>query len=79
MLGKTIVEGLKLTNADLEPCPYQSLTSTNKSHKIWRLTKHEVVINPDKPINYTIMGAQTMVMHAMSYDILFGGIIYITL
>jgi hypothetical protein len=31
---KTIVEGLKLTNVDLEPCPYQSLTSTNNSHKI---------------------------------------------
>jgi hypothetical protein len=78
MLGKTIVEGLKLIDSDFQPCPYQSLTSTNKSHKIQRLTKHEVAIkvNPNKPVNSTIMRAQTTVMHIMSYDILFGQIIY---
>jgi hypothetical protein len=27
MLGKYVVDGFGLTNADLDPCPYQILTS----------------------------------------------------
>jgi hypothetical protein len=44
MLGKIIVEGLGLTNVDLEPCPYQILTSMGRSKWVQGLTKHEVVI-----------------------------------
>jgi hypothetical protein len=39
MLGKTIVDGLGLIDADLEPCPYQILTSMGGLEKAWRLTK----------------------------------------
>jgi len=42
------------------------------SEKTQRLTKQEIVIqvNPNKPTNYTIVHAQTMVTHVTSYDML---------
>ncbi len=39
MLGKIVVDGLGLTNANLDPCPYQILTSMGGSKKAQRLTK----------------------------------------
>jgi hypothetical protein len=47
------------------------------SEKTQRLTKQEVVIrvNPNKPTNYTIVRAQTMVTHVTSYDMLVGGVV----
>jgi hypothetical protein len=33
MLGKIILHGLGLTNVDLDPCPYQVLTSMGRSEK----------------------------------------------
>jgi hypothetical protein len=44
MLSKTIVEGGRLTNANLEPCPYQILTFMSGSNRTWGITKHEVII-----------------------------------
>jgi hypothetical protein len=44
MLGKVVVEGLGLTNVNLEPCPYQILTSMGRSERTQGITKHEVVI-----------------------------------
>jgi hypothetical protein len=35
-----------------------------------------IQINPNKPTDYTIMHAQAMVMHAMSYDVLVGGVVF---
>ncbi len=29
MLGKIVVDGLELTNVNLDPCPYHILTSTS--------------------------------------------------
>ncbi len=39
MLGKAIVDGLGLTNADLNQCPYHVLTSMGGLKKAQRLTK----------------------------------------
>jgi hypothetical protein len=39
MLGKNIVDGLGLIDADLDPCPYQILTSIGGLEKARRLTK----------------------------------------
>jgi hypothetical protein len=52
MLGKIIVEGFGLINIDFKPCLHQILTSMIGPKNVWRLTKHEVVIqiNPNKPI-----------------------------
>jgi hypothetical protein len=33
MLGKVIIEGLGLTDVDLDPCPYQILTFIGGSKK----------------------------------------------
>jgi hypothetical protein len=71
------MEGLSLTGVELEPHPYQILTSMGGSKKVQGSTKHEVVIqvNPTKPIDYTIMWAHAIVTHATSYDVLVGGAI----
>jgi hypothetical protein len=63
MLGKVTMEGLDLIDMDVEPCPYKILTSMGKSKKAWRLIKLEIVIqvNPNKPIDYSIMQLQMMV------------------
>jgi hypothetical protein len=50
MLGKTIVDGLILTNADLDPCPYHILTSMGGSKKAQGLTKQEIVIQGEVTI-----------------------------
>jgi hypothetical protein len=42
-LGKAFIDGLGLTNADLDPCPYQNLTSMGGS-KMARSTKQEIMI-----------------------------------
>jgi hypothetical protein len=57
MLGNVVVDGLGLTNDDFDPCPYHILTSMGGSKKSQRLTKQEIVIqiNPNKPINYTVV------------------------
>jgi hypothetical protein len=57
MLGKVVVDGLGLTNVDLDPCPYHILTSMGGLEKTRRLTKQEIVIqvNPNKLVDYTIM------------------------
>jgi hypothetical protein len=39
MLGKATVNGLGLTNVDLDPCPYHILTSMGGLEKTRRLTK----------------------------------------
>jgi hypothetical protein len=53
----------------------------NGSKKVKGLTKQEIVIhvNPNKLIDYTIMWAQTLIMHATSYGILFEGMILYSL
>jgi hypothetical protein len=44
MLGKVDVDGLGLTNVELDPCPYHILTSMGGSEKAQRLTKQDIVI-----------------------------------
>ncbi len=76
-VGQNVGKGLGLTNANLEPCPYQYLTLTSELMKAQGLTKHKVVIhvNPNKLTNYTTMQGQTMITHVTSHDILLGGLI----
>jgi hypothetical protein len=42
-----------------------------------RVTKQKIVvqINLNKPIDYTIVWAQAMVTHVISYDVLVGGVV----
>jgi hypothetical protein len=63
MLGKVTMEGRKLIDRDVEPCPYKILTSMGKLKKTWKLIKLEIVIqiNPNKLAYYTIMQLQMMV------------------
>jgi hypothetical protein len=77
MLGKVAVEGLRLTNADLEPCSYQILTFMGKLERIKGITKHGVAIqvNLIRLANYTMVYAKAMAMHATSYDLLVVGTI----
>jgi hypothetical protein len=77
MLSKTIVEWSWIDQHDLDPCPYHILTSMGGLEKAQRLTKQEIMIevNLNKPTNYTIVQAQTMVTHATSYDMLVGGVV----
>jgi hypothetical protein len=77
MLGKTIVNGFGLIDVNLDPCPYQTLTSMGGSKKAQGLTKHEIVIqvNINKPTNYTIMWAQVVITHVRSYHVLVGGVV----
>jgi len=72
MLGKVIVEGLKLIDVNLKPCSYYILTSTGGSKRAWGLTKHEVVIQIKlvTPINYTIVRIKVVVTHVIWYDVL---------
>ncbi len=72
MLGKAIIDGLRLTDADLDQFPYHILTSMGGLKKAWKLAKQKIVIqiNPNKLINYNIMQAQEVVTHATSYDVL---------
>jgi hypothetical protein len=53
-LNKTTMEGVCLTDANLEPCTYQILITMGRSKKVQWLTKHEVIIqvNPIKLANY---------------------------
>jgi hypothetical protein len=53
------MEGLGLIDVDLEPYPYQILTSMSMSKKAWGLTKQKIVIqvNPHQLFNYTTMQA----------------------
>jgi hypothetical protein len=44
MLGKTTIDGLGLTHANLHPCPYHILTSMGGSKKKQGLTTQEIVI-----------------------------------
>lgn len=44
MLAKVVMEGLGLTNANLEPCLYKILTSMGGLEKAWGLIKHEIEI-----------------------------------
>jgi hypothetical protein len=39
MLGKVVVDGFGLTNADFDPCPYHILTTMGGSEKALGLTK----------------------------------------
>lgn len=57
MLGKITMVGLRLTDADLEPCLI--LTSMGKLKKVQGITKHIVVIqvNPIKLTYYTMIRA----------------------
>ncbi len=77
MLGKVVVEGLKLTDADLEPCLYQILTSMGGSKRAQGIAKYEVIIqvNPIKLIDYTIVNVKVVVMQATLYDVPVGGAI----
>ncbi len=77
MLGKTVVNGLGLTDVDFDPCPYHILTYMGGLQKAQRLTKQEIVIqvNPNKLAHYIIMQVEVMVMHAMSYNVLVGGVV----
>jgi hypothetical protein len=58
MLGKTNVDGLGLTDVDLDWCPYQILTSMGESKEARAIV---IQVNPNKLINYTIMWTRTMV------------------
>jgi hypothetical protein len=51
------MEGFGLIDVDVEPCPYQILTSMSMSKKACRLTKQKIVIqvNPHRLFNYTTM------------------------
>jgi hypothetical protein len=75
MLGKVIVEGLRLIDVDLELCMYQILMLMGGSKKAQGITKHEVIIqvNPIRHVDYTTFHAKTMVMQAIPYDVLVGG------
>ncbi len=42
---------------------------------VQRLTKHEVVIHPTKPMKYITIRAQIVVTHVTSYDLLIKGAI----
>jgi len=77
MLGKATIDGLRLTNVDLDQFPYHILTSMGGLKKAQGLAKQKIVIqvNPNKPINYNIMQAQVVVTHATSYDVLVGGVL----
>ncbi len=76
-LGKADVDGLRLTNVDFDPWPYDILTPMGGSEKAQRLTKQEIVIqvNLNKLANYTIMQGGVVVMHATSYDVLVGSFV----
>ncbi len=71
------MEGLRLTNVDLEPCPYKILTSMGGSEKVHKISKHEVVIqiNPIRPTNYTMIYAKVVVTQVTSYNVLFKGVV----
>jgi hypothetical protein len=58
------MEGLRLTNVNLESCSYQILTSMAKLKRAQGITKHEVIIrvNPVKPTNYTMVHVEAVVM-----------------
>jgi hypothetical protein len=43
-LGKIVVDGLGLTNVDLDPCPYHILTSMGGLKKAQKLSKQEILI-----------------------------------
>jgi hypothetical protein len=77
MLGKATMEGLRLTNVSLEPCPYQIFTLMGGLEIARRITKHEVVIqvNPIRPTNYTMIHVKAVVTQATSYDVLVEGAI----
>jgi hypothetical protein len=57
MLGKVVIDGLKLTDVNHDPCPFHILTSMGGLKKTQRLTKQEIVIqiNPNKLADYTIV------------------------
>lgn len=58
MLIKVIVDDLGLIDFDLNPCPYQILTSMDGSKMAWRLTEQDVHViqaNPTKPMKYIII------------------------
>jgi len=44
ILGKVVIQCFDLTNVDLEPCPYQILTSKGGLEKAQGLTKKEIMI-----------------------------------
>jgi hypothetical protein len=77
MLGKTKIDGLWLTHANLDLCPYHILTSMGGSKKRQGLTTKEIVIqgNLNKPTNYTTMQAWAVVTHVTSYDVLVEGLV----
>jgi hypothetical protein len=76
MLGEVKMECFGFT-IDLKPCPYEILISMNGFFKNQGSIKQEVVIqiNPHILIYYTMVQAQSMIMHVMSYDVLVGGTI----
>jgi hypothetical protein len=76
MLGK-VVNGLGLINVDLNPCPYQILTSMGGLEKAQGLTKQKIVIhvNFNKPTYYINVQTQGVVTHVTSYYVLVGGVV----
>jgi hypothetical protein len=44
MVGKTTIDGLGLTDVNLDPCPYHVLISMGGLKEARRLTKQEIVI-----------------------------------
>jgi hypothetical protein len=68
MLGKVVI-GLRLTNVDCDPCPYQILTSMGGLEKAQGLTKQKIVIhvNFNKPTYYMTIHSQAMVMHPQAF------------
>ncbi len=58
------MKGIGLIVADLQPCPYQILTSMGRSKNVRRITKHEVVIqiNPIRLADYRTICAKKMAM-----------------
>jgi hypothetical protein len=66
-----------LINVDFNQCPYQILTSMGGLEKAWRLIEQKIVfqINPNKLTYCTIVRAQIVVMHVMSYGVLVRGVV----
>ncbi len=77
MLGKIAIDGFGLINVDFNQCPYQILTSMGGLEKAWRLIEQKIVfqINPNKLTYCTIVRAQIVVMHVMSYGVLVRGVV----
>ena len=77
MLGRASVIALGITSADLEPCPFQIQTSLGGLERARSITRHDILIhlNPRHTTVSTIIKVKAIVTHALSYDVLVGGVV----